>query len=47
MSPPSEQKDIIDEKQPEDLILSLDLDDEERFEAILEWSPEKENAFSL
>jgi DNA-binding transcriptional ArsR family regulator len=34
MSPPSEQKDIIDEKQPEDLILSLDLDDEERFEAI-------------
>ena len=34
MSPPSEQKDIIDEKEPEDLIVSLDLDDEERFEGI-------------
>lgn len=34
MSPPTKQKDIVDEKEPEDLILSLDLDDEERFEVI-------------
>lgn len=29
-----EQKDVIEEKSPEDLIVSTDLDDEERFEAI-------------
>lgn len=33
-NPPSKQKDIIDEKDPEELIISTDLEDEERFEAI-------------